>query len=189
MKILVACEFSGELRRRLRLLGHNAWSCDLEPAQDDSPFHLQVDLMRVLDRNWDAIIAFPPCTHLCISGARWWASRQKLQKQAIEFVKRIWNTDCPRICIENPIGILGKVLGPKYQVIQPWMHGHGETKATCLWLKGLPFLKPTNIVEKREPKILNMSRTRNRSKNRSRTYPGIAEAMALQWFGEFSKNS
>lgn len=127
------------------------------------------------------MIAFPPCTYLCSSGARWWKNRRKQQIEAIHFVKALMDAPIEKIAIENPVGILSSIIGKPSQIIHPWQFGHGETKATCLWLKNLPLLKPTNIVEGREQRIHKMSPSKNRQRERSRTYQGIAEAMAEQW--------
>jgi hypothetical protein len=185
MKILVGCEFSGGVRRALRDRGHDAWSCDLHMAEDNSRYHIQWDLLKVLSREpWDALIAFPPCTYLAASGARWWATRQTEQQAAIDFVKTLAEWPIPQISIENPVGCLSRLWRPPDQIVQPWWFGHGETKATCLWLKGLPLLAPTNIVEGREPRVHRISPSKNRWRERSRTIPGFAEAMADQWFSE-----
>lgn len=186
MRVLVACEFSGVVSRAFRARGHDAWSCDILPTEDDSDYHICDDIkgaIGVSETNWDLIIAHPPCTHLAVSGARWFKDKVQEQKEAIDFVEWIWDLDCPRIAIENPIGVLPKrsKLGKASQIIQPWQFGHGETKATCLWLKNLPKLAPTNIVPGREAKIHRMPPGPNRAKNRSRTYQGIADAMAEQW--------
>jgi hypothetical protein len=192
MKVLVACEFSGVVRDAFSGLNHNAWSCDLEDCERSPEFHLKCNITEILDDNWDLLIAHPPCTYLCSSGARWnynqtdttlWGipSRQKLQEYAIKFVETLLNCQIPRIAIENPIGVLSTRIRKPDQIIQPWMFGHGETKATCLWLKNLPCLVSTEIVEGRENKIHRMGPSKNRSKERSRTYEGIARAMANQW--------
>lgn len=179
MKILAACEFSGRVRDAFAALGHQAWSCDLLPS--DSPGnHIVGDLLDNLF-GWDLIVAFPPCTHLCVSGARWWSKKQDEQRQAIEFVQRIAAAPCERIAIENPVGILSRVWRKPDQIIQPWQFGHGETKATCLWLKGLPKLEPTNIVNGRESRVHRMPPGPLRWKMRSETYRGVAAAMAAQW--------
>jgi hypothetical protein len=178
--ILIACEFSGIVRDAFRALGHDAISCDLLPTEVPGP-HLQQDILSLLDEDWDLIIAHPPCTHLAVSGARWWKDKKEEQKEAIQFVKDIYNkTSCP-IAIENPIGILSTCWRKPDQIIQPWMFGHGETKATCLWLRDLPLLTSTNIVDGREARIHKEPPSKDRWKNRSRTYVGIAQAMAEQW--------
>ena len=179
MKVLVACEFSGVVRRAFRARGHDAWSCDLVPAEDSPEFHIRTDALAAIhDKPWDLMIAHPPCTYLAVSGARWFKKRLALQLEAIEFVEALWDAWIPRIAIENPIGVLStrSTLVKPDQIIQPWQFGHGETKATCLWLKGLPKLKPTNIVEGREARIHKMPPGPNRWRERSRTYEGIAAA-------------
>lgn len=185
MNVLVACEYSGRVRQAFRNKGHNAWSCDLLPSEDNSPYHYQQDVMPLLwDGDWDLVIAHPPCTHLAVSGARWWKDKKKEQQESINFFMEflsIPNDRVRRLAIENPIGIISTVYRKPDQIIQPWMFGHGETKATCLWLENLPPLKPTNIVEGREPKVHYMPPSPDRWKERSRTYQGIADAMAEQW--------
>ena len=184
MKILVACEFSGIVRNEFSKLGHDVWSCDLLPTEIPGN-HYQGYLEDFIGRGneWDMIIAFPPCTHLSISGARWFEEKRKDGRQdyAIAFFMMIANRSCEKICIENPISIMSTVWRKPDQIIQPWQFGHGETKATCLWLKGLPKLTPTNIVEGREQRVHRMSPSPDRAKNRSITYLGIAQAMAGQW--------
>ena len=185
LRVLVACEFSGIVRDAFRRRGHNAWSCDLLPAEDGSEFHFQTSISNVLVngkiRHWDMLIAFPPCTHLAVSGARWFKGKGEQQLAAIGFVMFLANLLIRRIAIENPIGILSTQWRKPDQIIQPWQFGHGETKATCLWLKGLPPLKPTNIVEGRKARVHREPPSSDRWKNRSRTLLGIAEAMAEQW--------
>lgn len=186
MKILVACEFSGVVRDAFAAKGHDAWSCDLLPCERGGQ-HLQQDLTELMGidgkhgSEWDFIIAFPPCTHLCVSGARWFKDKIEEQKQAVEFFMMIARANCSRIAIENPIGIMSSRWRKPDQIIQPWQFGHGETKATCLWLKGIPKLTPTNIVNGREARIHRMPPGPNRAKERSRTYEGIAAAVADQW--------
>jgi len=179
-RILIACEYSGRVREAFRALGHDAWSCDLLPTEQPGN-HIIGNVLELLEAEWDLMIGHPPCTHLCISGARWFKFKQKEQRESIDFVMQMWNAPIQRICLENPIGILKHHIGKPTQIIQPWQFGHGETKATCLWLKGLPPLKPTNIVSGREPRIHWIGPGKNRSKERSRTYQGIADAMAEQW--------
>ncbi len=181
MRVLIACEFSGIVRRAFRERGHDAWSCDLLPAEDGSEFHYQCDVGAIQFAGWDLMVAFPPCTHLASSGARWFAGKIEQQATAIEFVRQLLSYDIPRIAIENPIGVLSTHIRKPNQIIQPWQFGHGETKATCLWLKNLPPLTPTNIVEGRKPRVHYESPGPDRWKNRSRTLPGIAAAMADQW--------
>lgn len=179
-RVLVACEWSGRVRNALVDRGISAVSCDLRSSGLPGP-HILGDVRDVLDQDWDLVIAFPPCTYLAVSGARLWAEREAEQKEAIRFVQDIWNCPAPRVAIENPVGKLSTAWRKPDQIIQPWQFGHGETKATCLWLRGLPKLEPTNIVEGREARILGMSNTRNRAKYRSLTYQGVADAMADQW--------
>ncbi len=186
MRVLVACEFSGTVREAFRKLGHDAWSCDLLPADDASPFHLQGDCLDHAG-GWDLMIAHPPCTHLASSGARWFKDKQQEQQEAIEFVRALWALPIPMVAMENPIGVLSSRFMKPHQIIQPWQFGHGETKATCLWLKNLPALLPTNVVEGREARIHKLPPTPDRWKIRSVTYQGIADAMADQWGAEISK--
>lgn len=187
MKILVACEESQAVTIELRRLGHEAYSCDIEPCSGGHPeWHLQVDALELLKMKWDMILAFPPCTHLAVSGARYFEQKRKdgRQQAAIDFFMRFANADCPKIAIENPVGIMSTVWKKPDQIIQPWQFGHGETKKTCLWLKGLPPLIPTEIVEGREQRIWKMPPSEDRAKNRAKTFPGIARAMAEQWAGD-----
>lgn len=185
MRVLVACEFSGVVRRAFRRQGHAAYSCDVLPVEDDSNWHLQCDVMHVLDGYcgvpWDLMIAHPPCTHLAVSGARWFKEKRMEQEQALEFVARLLAAPVPRIALENPISIISSRIRKPDQIIQPWQHGHGETKATCLWLKNLPKLIPTKIVDGRQPRVHYASPGPERWKERSRTLAGIAKAMADQW--------
>lgn len=184
MRVLVACEFSGIVREAFRKRGHVAWSCDLLPPEDGSEFHLQGDVMLhalKLRPGWDLMIAHPPCTHLAVSGARWFASKRREQEDALKFVQGLMRADVGSICIENPISIISSRIRKPDQIIQPWQFGHGETKATCLWLKNLPNLKPTNIVDGRTPRVHHASPGPDRWKERSRTLTGIAQAMAEQW--------
>lgn len=205
MNVLVACEFSGVVRDSFRDLGHEAWSCDLEDVEPEGKYpnyHLYGDCLLWLDGlssnvKWDLMIAHPPCTYLSVSGARWMyeqinsaaygnenevhIGRRELQKQAIQFVSTLIAASIPRIAIENPIGVLSTKIRKPEQIIQPWMFGHGETKATCLWLNNLPKLTPTDVVAGRENRVHRMKPGNDRSKDRSRTYAGIAQAMAQQW--------
>ena len=185
MRVLVACEFSGTVRRAFCALGHDAWSCDLLPAEDGDRRHIQGDIISVLGEqwrdDWELMIAHPPCTHLAASGARWWKDKVQEQLDALAFVQQLMNAPIHRICIENPISKISTVIRKPDQIIQPWQFGHGETKATCLWLKNLPPLQPTNIVEGRANRVHLMSPGPDRWKERSRTYAGIAQAMAEQW--------
>lgn len=183
-KILIACEESQTVTKEFRRLGHEAYSCDLIPCSGGHPdWHILGDVKHELKKKWDMIIAFPPCTDLCVSGARWFKEKQKdgRQQKSIEFFNLFTNVDCKRVAIENPIGIMSRIFRKPDQIIQPWQFGHGETKSTCLWLKGLPKLTPTNIVGGRENKIWKMPPSKNRSALRSKTFPGIAKAMAEQW--------
>lgn len=183
MRVLVACEYSGRVREAFRALGHDAWSCDLLEAEDGSPHHFQGDIFDVVGGGWDMLIGHPPCTHLSVSGARHFAAKRAdgRQQAAIEFFMRLASVAIPRVAIENPVCIMSGLWREPDQTIQPWMFGHGETKATCLWLKGLPPLIPTKIVSGREPRVHKMPPGPNRWKERSRTYEGIAYAMAAQW--------
>ena len=186
MNILVACEFSGVVRDAFIRKGHNAISCDLLDTAAKGP-HLKGDISHALRYDWDLIIAHPPCTYLCNSGVRWLEEikgRRYDMKLAAYFFQRLLDVDCPKVCVENPIPhkYALEIIGRKYdQIIQPWQFGHGETKATCLWLKGLPKLEPTNIVDGREARIHKMSPGKDRGMLRSITYSGIAEAMANAW--------
>ena len=180
MKILVACEYSGKVRDAFRDKGHDAWSCDLLPTDVEGQ-HIQGSVLDILDEGWDLMIAHPPCTHLAVSGARWFKDKQQEQHEALEFVKALLNAPIDRIALENPISIISTKIRKPDQIVQPWQHGHGETKATCLWLKGLPKLEPTNIVEGRKPRVHMMPPSKDRWKLRSETYSGIAKAMADQW--------
>lgn len=180
-RVLVACEYSGVVRRAFRARGHDAWSCDLLSAEDGSPHHYQLDIALVINDRWDLMIAHPPCTHLAVSGARWFKDKLAEQAEALDFVRRLLDAPVERIALENPISIISSRIRKPDQIIQPWQYGHGETKATCLWLKNLPKLTPTNIVEGREARIHKMPPSPDRWKERSRTYEGIAAAMAAQW--------
>lgn len=194
MKILVACEYSGAVRDALRRRGHAAVSCDILPTEVPGP-HIQADVLTVLHEGWDAMIGFPPCTYLANSGVRWLYERPERMGQmaaGAAFWRALWDAPIPLVAIENPImhkhaknliGI-GRDVPVQAQVIQPWMFGHGETKATCLWLRGLAPLTPTNIVAGRAARVHRMSPGPQRAHERARTYPGIAEAMAEQWFGD-----
>ena len=191
MKLLVACEESQAVTIELRRLGHDAYSCDIIPCSGGHPeWHLQVDALELLKMKWDMILAFPPCTHLAVSGARYFEQKRKdgRQQAAIDFFMRFANADCPKIAIENPVGIMSSVWRKPDQIIQPWQFGHGETKKTCLWLKGIPLLVPTNIVDGREQRIWKMPPSADRAKNRAKTFPGIAKAMAEQWAGDIRED-
>lgn len=185
MRVLVACEFSGIVRNAFRRLGNLAYSCDLLPAEDGSPYHLQGDVLEILTEPpyhvWDLMIAHPPCTHLAVSGARWFKRKRQEQLEALTFVRALLDASIPRICVENPISIISSKIRRPDQIIQPWQFGHGEVKATCLWLKGLPLLKETDVVDGRIARVHRESPGPDRWKNRSRTLQGIADAMASQW--------
>ena len=182
MKVLVACEFSGVVREEFNKLGHDAWSCDLLPTEIPGQ-HIQDDVLKHLNYGWDLMIAFPPCTHLAVSGARWFTEKQNdgRQQEAIIFFMRLTSTNIKRVAIENPVGIMSTHYRKPDQIIQPYEFGHGETKKTCLWVKNLPLLTPTNIVSGRLARVHKEPPYINRWKNRSRTYTGIAKAMAEQW--------
>ena len=181
MRVLVACEFSGIVRDAFASRGHDAWSCDLLPTEQPGN-HYQCDVREVLSAGcWDLMIAHPPCTHLCVSGARWFKDKRKEQAEALDFVRMLLNAPIASIALENPVGIISQAMCPPSQIIQPWQFGHGETKATCLWLKRLPLLQPTILSKGREQRIHNMAPSTERWKERSRTYTGIAAAMAIQW--------
>jgi len=180
MKILVACEYSGRVRDAFLALGHDAMSCDLLPTETEGPHHMG-DVTELLHLGWDLMIAHPPCTHLAVSGSRWFKDKVREQAEALIFVQTLMDAPINRIALENPISIISSRIRKPDQIIQPWQFGHGETKATCLWLKNLPKLIPTKIVEGREAVVHRMPPGPDRWKNRSRTYQGIADAMAAQW--------
>lgn len=180
MKVLVACEFSGRVRDAFIACGHDAVSCDLLPTEAPGP-HYQGDVFPLLSKEWDMMVAFPPCTHLCVSGARWFSKKKREQMAAENFFMCLVGCPIPKIVIENPVGIMSTRYRKPDQIIQPWMFGHGETKATCLWLKNCPPLRPTLIVEGRESRIHKMPPSSDRGRLRSITYQGIADAMAEQW--------
>jgi len=180
LRVLVGCEFSGIVREAFKAKGHNAWSCDL--LQTEIPGqHIQGDLLEFINDGWDLAIFHPPCTHLAVSGARWFKYKQAEQAEALEFVRVLLNAPIEKIALENPVSIISTRIRKPSQIVQPWMFGHGETKTTCLWLKNLPLLKPTNIVEGREARIHRMPPSKDRGKLRSITFQGLAEAMADQW--------
>lgn len=190
MKVLIACEFSGTVREAFRKRGHDAYSCDILPCEDGGyTYHMQNDVLNVLNHQWDLMIAHPPCTRLTISANKWYkpefADRfpniHKERHAAIVFFMQLMCANIPKIAVENPIGIMSSAFRKPDQVLQPWMFGHGETKATCLWLKGLPVLKSTNIVDGREQRLHKLPPSEDRWKLRSVTYQGIADAMAEQW--------
>ena len=184
--MLVAFEYSGVVRDAFLRRGHDAMSCDLLPTDAPGP-HYQGDVLDIINDGWDLMLAFPPCTHLAVSGAKHFAAKRAdgRQQQGIDFFMSIANVEgISKIAIENPIGIMSRLYRKPDQIIQPWQFGHGETKATCLWLKGLPLLMPTNIVSGREARVHKMAPGPNRWKERSRTMSGIAAAMATQWGSE-----
>lgn len=182
LKVLVACEYSGRVRDAFRALGHDAMSCDLLPTEQPGP-HYQGDIRDVISGSWDLMIAHPPCTDLAVSGARHFPAKRAdgRQQAALDFVRMLMNARIPHIAIENPISVISTEIRKPSQIIQPWQFGHGETKATCLWLKNLPLLMPTNIVDGREARVHRMPPGPDRWKERSRTYQGVADAMAAQW--------
>lgn len=181
-RVLVACEYSGAVRDAFTALGFDATSCDLLPSETLGK-HYQGDVFDIISDGWTAMIAFPPCTHLCVSGARWFKDKQAEQAEALQFVRRLMDADIRHIAIENPIGVISTQIRKPDQIVQPWMFGHGETKATCLWLKNLPKLVPTDVVEGREARVHRMAPGPDRARERSRTYAGIAAAIANQWAG------
>jgi len=197
MNILIACEFSGRVREAFRKKGHNAWSCDLLPADDNSPYHLKGDVFDYINSDvvdmWDMMIAFPPCTHLAGSGARWFKDKQAEQAEALAFIQRLLDQPITKIALENPVGIISTRIRKPDQIIQPYQFGEDASKRTCLWLKDLPKLVPTKLIE---PRIVNgkklwanqtpsgqnkLGPSADRWKLRSITYQGIADAMAEQW--------
>lgn len=182
MRVLVACEFSGRVRDAFTALGHDAMSCDLLDTESPGK-HFKGDVLEILNQHWDLVIAFPPCTDLCVSGARWFEKKRQdgSQQRSIDFFMQFVHCNAKRVAIENPVGIMSTKYRKPDQVVQPWMFGHGETKATCLWLRNLPPLVPTDIVGGREQKVWNMGPSPERAKMRSLTYTGIAAAMASQW--------
>ncbi len=186
MRVLIACEFSGITREMFRKYGHDAYSCDLLDTETrDKTYHLKGDVRDFKHHPdggpWDLMVAFPPCTYLAVSGARWFKDRAEEQEDAIAFIKELMDFPIDRIALENPIGVLSTKYRKPDQIVQPYQFGHGETKATCLWLKNLPLLKPTRNVKGRVPKVHWESPGPNRWKNRSRTKKGLARAMAKQW--------
>lgn len=180
MRVLVACEYSGRVRDAFKARGHHAVSCDLLDTEAPGEHHTG-DVMDIINAGWDLMIAHPPCTHLAVSGSRWFKDKAKEQEEALAFVRLLMAAPIGKIAIENPISVISSKIRKPDQIIQPWQFGHGETKATCLWLKGLPKLLPTNIVDGRVNRVHRMSPGPNRWKERSRTYEGIAQAMAEQW--------
>lgn len=184
-RVLVACEYSGTVRDAFAARGWDAWICDLLPTERIGN-HIRGDVLEVLGDGWDLMIAHPPCTHLAVSGARHFHRKQREQAEALDFVRRLLDAPIPRIALENPVSIISSRIRKPDQIIQPWQFGHGETKATCLWLKGLPELVPTKVVPGREARVHRMAPGPDRWRERSRTYPGIAAAMADQW-GAFAR--
>lgn len=194
MKVLVACEESQEVCKAFRVLGHEAYSCDIEPCSGGHPeWHLQCDALEIIKMRWDLIIAHPPCTDLAVSGAAWFAEKRAdgRQQAAIDFFMQFVNAACERIAVENPVSIMSTQYRKPDQIIHPWMFGHPEKKATCLWLKGLPLLVPTNDVsnymktlpKNQQERLYYLPPSPDRAKLRSKTFPGIARAMAEQWGG------
>lgn len=196
MNILVGCEESQAVCIELRKMGHEAYSCDLQQCSGGHPeWHLQMDVFEAIKlKKWDMGIFFPDCTYLTISANKWYKDQPKrksgalvgqerrdAREKAIKFFMDLYNCDIPKVSVENPIGVMSTRFRKPDQVLQPWMFGHGETKATCLWLRGLPKLKPTNIVEGREQRLHLLPKTKDRAKLRSKTFSGIAAAMATQW--------
>lgn len=182
MKVLVACEFSGVVRDAFVRNGHYAMSCDLLPTETQgNHYHGDIKDLIASNNEWDLMIAHPPCTHLAVSGARWFKDKADEQAEALEFVRYLMAAPIPRICIENPVSIISSRIRKPDQSIQPYQFGHGEVKRTCLWLKNLPRLRPTNIVYGREARVHRMPPGPDRWRERSRTFQGIADAMASQW--------
>ena len=197
MKILVACEESQAVTKEFRVLGHEAYSCDILPCSGGHPeWHIQQEVLPLLNEEWDIILAFPPCTHLAVSGAAWFEQKRKdgRQQQGIDFFMEFANLKCEKVAIENPVGIMSKLWRKPDQYIQPWQFGEPFSKKTCLWLKGLPLLVPTNIVGEGEKVTYKSGKSmpkwyadafklppEERARVRSRTFPGIAKAMAFQW--------
>lgn len=193
MRVLIACEFSGTVRDAFIALGHDAWSCDLLPTEKPGP-HICGDVLAVLREPWDMVIAHPPCTYLTVSANKWLKdqpprksgalvgrARREAVEDAARFFMACYEAKSPLVCVENPIGIMGRRFRAPDQIIQPWQFGHGETKATCLWIKGLPKLQPSNIVSGREQRLHMLPPSKDRWKIRSKTFQGIADAMASQW--------
>lgn len=180
IRVLVACEYSATVRGAFAELGADAWSCDLLSTERPGN-HYQCDVRDIIGDGWDLMIAHPPCTHLAVSGARWFKNKRGEQREALDFVRYLLAAPIPHIALENPVSIISSQIRKPDQVIQPWQFGHGETKATCLWLCNLPLLRPTKIVGGRAARVHNMPPSPERWKERSRTYPGIAAAMAHQW--------
>jgi site-specific DNA-cytosine methylase len=189
-RVLVACEYSGRVRNAFTARGWDATSCDLLPS-DTPGRHIIGDVADLLDGGWDAMVCFPPCTHLAVSGARWFKEKRAdgRQQRALEFVRLLMDAPIPHIALENPVSIISSEIRKPDQIVQPWMFGHGETKKTCLWLKNLPPLEPTEVVDGREQRVWKMPPSDDRWKQRSLTYAGIAEAMASQWTRHMETNN
>ena len=184
MRVLVACEFSGRVRDAFIARGHDAWSCDLLDGEGEhADKHIKGDVLDVMEDGWDLMIAHPPCTHLAVSGARWFKEKRAdgRQQAALEFVRQLMDAPVAKICVENPVSVISTYIRKPDQIVQPWQFGHGEVKATCFWLEGLEPLTPTNVVDGREPAVHRMPPSEDRWKKRSLTYRGIAQAMADQW--------
>lgn len=189
MKILVACEYSNTVSKEFRKLGHTVISCDLLPNDEDQSNHYQGDVFDIINDGFDMMIAHPPCTHLAVSGAAWFKNKINEQKEALEFVRKLINANIEKICIENPVSVISTYIRKPNQVIQPWMFGHTEQKKTCLWLKNLPLLVDDNNVysdmmqlpKNQRERLHYLPPSKDRWKIRSKTYPGIARAMASQW--------
>jgi hypothetical protein len=179
MRILAACEFSGQVREAFRRAGHDAWSVDLLDTEIPGQ-HYRGDVRDLAGGGWDLVVAFPPCTYLCRAGA-WKHAGSAAQAAALDFVRELMAWPVPRLAVENPIGAISTHIRKPDQIIQPWQFGHGETKATCLWLRGLPRLELTRVVTGRDPRVYREPDSKGRWKRRSRTFPGIAAAMADQW--------
>lgn len=183
MRVLTACEFSGVVRDAFLALGHDALSCDLLPSESPGP-HVQGDVVRLLRRErFDLVIAFPPCTHLAVSGARWFARKRQEQREALRFVQTLLDAPAPRVALENPVSVISSKIRRPDQIVQPWQFGHGEVKAICLWLRNLPPLEATHVVDGRAARVHREPPGADRWKRRSRFFPGIARAMAAQWGG------
>jgi len=190
MKVLIACEYSGVVRDAFLTRGHDAISCDILPTEREGP-HIEGDVLDVLNENWDLMIAHPPCTHLAVSGARWFKNKVEEQNEALQFVKTLLDAPIPKIALENPVSVISTRIRKPDQIVQPYWFGHEATKTTCLWLKNLPLLEPTNMVGKGErhitksgrslPKWYNLPPSADRGKLRSLTFQGMADAMASQW--------
>lgn len=180
MKVLIGCEFSGRVRDAFSEMGHDAWSCDFRKSERPGK-HIVGDVLVALRDHWDLLIAFPPCTHLCVSGAKHFEFKKEEQEESLVFVAALMNSSVKRIAIENPVGVISTRIRKPDQIIEPYEFGHGEVKQTCLWLKNLPKLRSTDEAHGRDPRVHRESPGPNREKNRSRTYTGVADAMARQW--------